>query len=171
MLYNELYNYSTDYRPVQFSKYGEDDVNLSQTIINDLREPYGQTKLSNVYYPDTDLNFDSQSVLQHIHFKEQIVPSSFDPKMHVTPDVILQYASEATHAWENGVPTNEIIKQIKAYLSKSKADKLLCTKSGKCALRINIPYIKNVSSAWMEHEMWITSDAKVLSYDDIEFMK
>lgn len=109
---NELYNYSTDYRPVQFSKYGEDDVNLSQTIINDLREPYGQTKLSNVYYPDTDLNFDSQSVLQHIHFKEQIVPSSFDPKMHVTPDVILQYASEATHAWENGVPTNEIIKQI-----------------------------------------------------------
>lgn len=66
---------------------------------------------------------------------------------------------------------NEIIKQIKTYLSKSKADKLLCTKSGKCALRINIPYIKNVSSAWMEHEMWITSDAKVLSYDDIEFMK
>lgn len=66
---------------------------------------------------------------------------------------------------------SEINKRIKAYLEKSKSGSLLCTKNGKCALKIKIPHVKNVSSAWMEHEMWITSDAKVLSYDDVEFMK
>ena len=105
----ELYNCSTDYRPVPSIKYGNDDVSLSSTILKDMQ--FGK-KLDNAYYPDTDLNFDAQSRLKHIDFVYNIVPSCFDPKMHVGADTISKYATEATHAWENGVPTAEIIKQI-----------------------------------------------------------
>lgn len=105
----ELYNYSTDYRPVPSIKYGKDDVSLSSNILKDMQSG---KNLDNAYYPDTDLNFDAQSRLKHIDFVENIVPSCFDPKMHVGTDTISKYATEATHAWENGVPTNAIIKQI-----------------------------------------------------------
>lgn len=107
---NELYRYSTDYRPDAGIINDTDHVPLSPTI---LKGVYHHGDLSNVYYPDTDFNYDSQVVLKHMDFSERIVPSAFDPKLHVEKSVIKQYADIATRAWENDVPPTKIIELIK----------------------------------------------------------
>lgn len=107
---NELYRRSTDYRPDAGLVLDTDDVPISPTI---LKEIHHHSQLSKVYYPDTDFNYDSQVVLKHMDFSERIIPSTFDPKLHVEKSVIKQYADIATRAWENDVPTTEIIKLIK----------------------------------------------------------
>ena len=107
---NELYRYSTDYRPDAGIINDTDHVPLSPTI---LKEVYHHGDLSNVYYPDTDFNYNSQVVLKHMDFSERIIPSAFDPKLHVEKNVIKQYADIATRAWENDVPPTKIIELIK----------------------------------------------------------
>ncbi len=107
---NELYRRSTDYRPDAGLVLDTDDVPISPTI---LKEIHHHSQLSKVFYPDTDFNYDSQIVLKHMDFIERIVPSTFDPKLHVEKSVIKQYADIATRAWKNDVPTTEIIKLIK----------------------------------------------------------
>lgn len=107
---NELYRRSTDYRPDAGLVLDTDDVPISPTI---LKEIHHHSQLSKVYYPDTDLNYDSKIVLKHMDFIERIVPSAFDPKLHVEKNVIKQYADIATRAWENDVPPTKIIELIK----------------------------------------------------------
>lgn len=107
---NELYRRSTDYRPDAGLVLDTDDVPISPTI---LKEIHHHSQLSKVYYPDTDFNYDSQVVLKHMDFSERIVPSAFDPKLHVEKSVIKQYADIATRAWENDVPPTKIIELIK----------------------------------------------------------
>ena len=107
---NELYRHSTDYRPDACLVLDTDDVPLSPTI---LKEVYHHGDLSKVYYPDTDFNYDSQVVLKHMDFSERIIPSAFDPKLHVEKNVIKQYADIATRAWKNDVPPTKIIELIK----------------------------------------------------------
>lgn len=107
---NELYRRSTDYRPDAGLVLDTDDVPISPTI---LKEIHHHSQLSKVFYPDTDLNYDSKIVLKHMDFIERIVPSAFDPKLHVEKNVIKQYADIATRAWENDVPPTEIIELIK----------------------------------------------------------
>lgn len=107
---NELYRHSTDYRPDAGLVLDTDDVPISPTI---LKEIHHHSQLSKVYYPDTDFNYDNQVVLKHMDFSERIVPSAFDPKLHVEKSVIKQYADIATRAWENDVPPTKIIELIK----------------------------------------------------------
>lgn len=107
---NELYRHSTDYRPDAGLVLNTDDVPISPTI---LKEIHHHSQLSKVYYPDTDFNYDSQIVLKHMDFSERIVPSAFDPKLHVEKSVIKRYADIATRAWENDVPPTKIIELIK----------------------------------------------------------
>lgn len=107
---NELYRHSTDYRPDAGLVLDTDDVPISPTI---LKEIHHHSQLSKVYYPDTDFNYDSQVVLKHMDFSERIVPSAFDPKLHIEKSVIKQYADIATRAWENDVPPTKIIELIK----------------------------------------------------------
>lgn len=107
---NELYRHSTDYRPDAGLVLDTDDVPISPTI---LKEIHHHSQLSKVYYPDTDFNYDSQIVLKHMDFSERIVPSAFDPKLHVEKSVIKRYADIATRAWENDVPPTKIIELIK----------------------------------------------------------
>lgn len=107
---NELYRHSTDYRPDAGLVLDTDDVPISPTI---LKEIHHHSQLSKVYYPDTDFNYDSQVVLKHMDFSERIIPSAFDPKLHVEKSVIKQYADIATRAWENDVPPTKIIELIK----------------------------------------------------------
>ncbi len=106
---NELYRRSTDYRPDAGLVLDTDDVPISPTI---LKEIHHHSQLSKVYYPDTDLNYNSQIVLKHMDFTEHIIPSAFDSKLHVEKNVIKQYADIATRAWENNMSTTEIIKLI-----------------------------------------------------------
>lgn len=106
----ELYRHSTDYRPDAGLVLDTDDVPISPTI---LKEIHHHSQLSKVFYPDTDLNYDSKIVLKHMDFIERIVPSTFDPKLHVEKNVIKQYADIATRAWENDVPPTKIIELIK----------------------------------------------------------
>lgn len=107
---DELYRRSTDYRPDAGLVLDTDDVPISPTI---LKEIHHHSQLSKVYYPDTDLNYNSQIVLKHMDFIEHIIPSAFDSKLHVEKNVIKQYADIATRAWENDMSTTEIIKLIK----------------------------------------------------------
>lgn len=107
---NELYRHSTDYRPDAGLVLDTDDVPISPTI---LKEIHHHSQLSKVYYPDTDFNYDNQVVLKHMDFSERIVPSAFDPKLHVEKSVIKRYADIATRAWENDVPPTKIIELIK----------------------------------------------------------
>lgn len=107
---NELYRHSTDYRPDAGLVLDTDDVPISPTI---LKEIHHHSQLSKVYYPDTDFNYDNQVVLKHMDFSERIVPSAFDPKLHVEKSVIKRYADIATKAWENDVPPTKIIELIK----------------------------------------------------------
>lgn len=107
---NELYRHSTDYRPDAGLVLDTDDVPISPTI---LKEIHHHSQLSKVYYPDTDFNYDNQVVLKHMDFSERIVPSAFDPKLHVEKSVIKQYADIATRAWGNDVPPTKIIELIK----------------------------------------------------------
>lgn len=106
---DELYRRSTDYRPDAGLVLDTDDVPISPTI---LKEIHHHSQLSKVYYPDTDLNYNSQIVLKHMDFIEHIIPSAFDSKLHVEKNVIKQYADIATRAWENDMSTTEIIKLI-----------------------------------------------------------
>lgn len=106
---SELYRFSTDYRPVPSLKYDEDDVSLSPTILQEVKRI---PRVDKSYYPDTDFSFDNKCVLKHIDFVENIVPTSFDSKLHVGKDVINKYATEALHAWENDVPTSDIVRLI-----------------------------------------------------------
>lgn len=107
---NELYRRSTDYRPDAGLVLDTDDVPISPTI---LKEIHHHSQLSKVYYPDTDLNYNSQIILKHMDFIEHIIPSAFDSKLHVEKNAIKQYADIATRAWEKDMPTTEIIKLIK----------------------------------------------------------
>lgn len=107
---DELYRRSTDYRPDAGLVLDTDDVPISPTI---LKEIHHHSQLSKVYYPDTDLNYNSQIVLKHMDFIEHIIPSAFDSKLHVEKNVIKQYADIATRAWKNDMSTTEIIKLIK----------------------------------------------------------
>lgn len=68
--------------------------------------------------------------------------------------------------------TDEIrIDRIEEYLSKSKVMCLWCAPSGNSVLRIDIPYIKGLTCAWLEHELWISSNGRAIPYDDVEFME
>lgn len=107
---NELYRRSTDYRPDAGLVLDTDDVPISPTI---LKEIHHHSQLSKVYYPDTDFNYDNQVVLKHMDFSERIIPSAFDPKLHLEKSVIKRYADIATRAWENDVPPTKIIELIK----------------------------------------------------------
>lgn len=64
------------------------------------------------------------------------------------------------------------IERIKKYLSNAKCEELMCTNNGKISgFKIDIPYIKDTPCAWLEHELWITSDGKASTYDNIEFLE
>ena len=129
---HELHKWSDTKYPL-YANYSNDELPLSPTIYSKIAH---SSKMKNTYYPETDLNYDSQIILKHIDFREQIVPSSFDVKLHVDKDTLNSYADEATHMWENGILTNDIIKLI---------DKSVLKGGGKVPTRPNIDLFRFLS--------------------------
>ena len=93
-----------------YHRYSIDDIPLAENLI---RTHLGmRERVSNIYYPQTDLSFDSKSKLKLMEFKEYLVPTSFDPRMKLGEDKISKLASVAHDAWENGVATNDLIRML-----------------------------------------------------------
>lgn len=59
--------------------------------------------------------------------------------------------------------------RIKKYLSSARITNYRCTPKGNAIFKVDIPHIKGIVCAYEEHEMWISSNGKVSSYDEIEF--
>ena len=114
---SELYQVGHESRRYKMEPYSSDDVSLADNISNRMHSQYNY-RLSNAFYPDTDITYDDKVALKLIDFTEDIVPSSFPRHMDVNFDTIRSYAKTAVNAWEMGVPTNEIPKLISKSILK-----------------------------------------------------
>ncbi len=106
----ELYVNSADNTYLAGEKYSYDDIPIPQdTVYNNVGF---KKQIQPIYYPKADFSFNDQCKLKFIHFNEGIVPSSFDRKIRLNPNTVRNLAMECTHAWENGMPTPDIIKLL-----------------------------------------------------------
>ena len=151
---SELYQVGHESKRYKLEPYSSDDVSLADNISNRMHSQYNY-RLSNAFYPDTDITYDDKVALKLIDFTEDIVPSSFPRQMDVNFDTIRSYAKTAVNAWEMGVPTNEIPKLITKSILKGAEGKggrvehlskcsRACAADGRCAVNRR-EYLKTIT--------------------------
>lgn len=113
---------ASDVKYSMHGSYSKDDLPLSQTIY---QRVLNKPQISNIYFPDRDLSYDSQVVLKHADFQDYIIPASFTPRLEPKSEIIKEYSDEATHLWENGMPVSEIKKLINKSLLQRSATKVI----------------------------------------------
>lgn len=160
----EVQSFITKYR--SDDKYIQDTFHLQDNIKkNETIKLSREFSLFGVKFKLPDISNGSDDIKKEADEKMLKILNNSDKIKDIEKDIL----DEERKIGEKDDTDETRKERIKKYLSKSSIKSYKSTDKGNALFEIDIPHNKDLICAWIEHGLWITSNGKAKSFNEIEF--